>query len=101
MPATLAKLLAGEARSPYGGVYVRSLPRAGLEGTVVHHDLHDALGRTRAKSGHIENVNGLAGYVQTRHHGRIAFAFEVNDPRADADIVYEEEDRALDALSDF
>ncbi|MBC5802311.1 MAG: D-alanyl-D-alanine carboxypeptidase/D-alanyl-D-alanine-endopeptidase [Candidatus Eremiobacteraeota bacterium] len=101
MPLTLVKLLAAQARSPYGSVYVRSLPRAGIEGTVQRRDLHDALGRTRAKSGHIENVNGLAGYVQTRHHGRIAFAFEVNGPRANADVVYEEEDNALDTLSDF
>jgi hypothetical protein len=35
------------------------------------------------------------------HHGRIAFAFVVNDPRADADIVYEEVDRALDALAAY
>lgn len=101
MPLTLVTLLAAQAHSPYGNVYVRSLPRAGIEGTVQRRDLHDALGRTRAKSGHISNVNGLAGYVQTRHHGRIAFAFEVNDPRANADVVYEEEDRALDTLSDF
>jgi D-alanyl-D-alanine carboxypeptidase/D-alanyl-D-alanine-endopeptidase (penicillin-binding protein 4) len=100
-PQTLAKLLALEARGPAGDVYVRSLPRVGLEGTVKHHDLHAALGRARAKSGHIENVNGLAGVLQTLHHGRIAFAFIVNDTRANADVVYDEEDRALDALTAF
>jgi D-alanyl-D-alanine carboxypeptidase len=77
------------------------LPLDGIEGTVKHHDLHDALGRTRAKSGHIEDVNALAGTIATMHHGRIAFAFVVNDPRADADIVYEEVDRALDALAAY
>jgi D-alanyl-D-alanine carboxypeptidase/D-alanyl-D-alanine-endopeptidase (penicillin-binding protein 4) len=76
-PQTLAKLLALEARGPAGDVYVRSLPRVGLEGTVKHHDL------------------------QTLHHGRIAFAFIVNDTRANADVVYDEEDRALDALTAF
>jgi len=100
-PLTLAKLLALEARGPSGDVYVRSLPRVGLEGTVKHHVLHAALGRTRAKSGHIENVNGLAGVLQTKHHGRVTFAFIVNDPRANADVVYDEDDRALDALADF
>jgi len=101
MPLTLAQLLAAEIRGPGGSVYVRSLPLAGIEGTVANRNLHDALGRTRAKSGHIEDVNGLAGTVQTRHHGRIAFAFIVNDPRANADAVYDEEDHALDALSDY
>ncbi|MBD5634728.1 MAG: D-alanyl-D-alanine carboxypeptidase/D-alanyl-D-alanine-endopeptidase [Candidatus Eremiobacteraeota bacterium] len=99
MPVTLAKLLAAEARSANGDTFVRSLPRVGFEGTVRNHDLHAALGRTRAKSGHIEGVNGLAGIVQTQHHGRVAFAFIVNASNANADVVYEEMDRALDAIA--
>ena len=101
MPETLAQLIANVSRGPYGDVFVRSMPRVGLEGTVRRHEIRDALGRTRAKSGHIEGVNGLAGTIVTRHHGRIAFAFVVNDARANADVVYRSEDRALDALSDF
>src|SRR5208283_2422179 len=101
MPLTLAKLIAAVTRGPLGDIYVRSLPLVGMEGTVKHHDLHEALGRARAKSGHIENVNGLAGTVQTAHHGRVAFAFILNDPRADADVVYEEEDRVLDRLAGY
>jgi len=101
MPLTLAQLVSAMSRKPNGSVYVRSLPLAGIEGTVRHRQLRDALGRTRAKSGHIEDVNALAGTVLTRHHGRVAFAFIVNDPRANADVVYNEEDRALDALSDL
>ncbi len=101
MPLTLAKLIASVTRGPLGDAYVRSLPLVGMEGTVKHHVLHAALGRTRAKSGHIENVNGLAGTVQTEHHGRIAFAFILNDPRADADVIYEEEDEVLDRLARY
>jgi D-alanyl-D-alanine carboxypeptidase/D-alanyl-D-alanine-endopeptidase (penicillin-binding protein 4) len=100
-PIVLAKLLSAEARGPNGDVFTRSLALAGVEGTVKSHDLHDALGRVRAKSGHIAGVNGLAGLVDTRHHGRVAFAIIVNDPNADAGDVYDETDRALDALSDF
>jgi D-alanyl-D-alanine carboxypeptidase/D-alanyl-D-alanine-endopeptidase (penicillin-binding protein 4) len=99
MPLTLAKLLSAEARAPNGDTFVRCLPRVGIEGTVKNHDLHAALGRTRAKSGHIEGVNALAGIVQTRHHGRVSFAFVVNSGNANADIVYAEMDRALDALA--
>ncbi len=98
-PLTLAKLIINEARSRYGAIFVRSLPLVGLEGTVKRHDIHLALGRTRAKSGHIEGVNGLAGTIETLHHGRIAFAFIVNDPDANAGEIYDEEDRALDALA--
>ncbi len=101
MPLTLAKLVAAQTRGPLATTFVADLPRVGIEGTVKHHDLHAALGRARAKSGHIEDVNGLAGTVATMHHGRVAFAFIVNDPRANADEVYEEEDRALDALAEM
>ncbi len=100
-PLTLAKLVAAEASGPDGAVFVRMLARVGLEGTAKHHDLTSAAGRVRAKTGHIDSVNGLAGTVLTRHHGRVAFDFIVNDPRADADVVTVEEDHALDALSDF
>ena len=98
-PLTLAQTIAAELRGRNAAVFLRALPRVGFDGTVRHHTLTTALGRTRAKSGHIENVNGLAGTVQTRRHGRVSFAFVVNDRRANADIVTDEEDRALDALA--
>jgi D-alanyl-D-alanine carboxypeptidase len=87
------------AVEPVGPVFVGSLPRVGMEGTVRWHHLTDALGRARAKSGHIENVNALAGYVETRRHGRVAFAFILNDRRADDGPVYIGIDRALDILA--
>ncbi len=100
-PLTFAKLIAAEQSGPGGSVFVRMLARVGLEGTAKHHNLTSAAGRVRAKTGHIDGVNGLAGTVQSRHHGRIAFDFVVNDPRADAGVVTEEEDRALDTLSEL
>jgi D-alanyl-D-alanine carboxypeptidase len=70
-----------------------------MEGTVRYHQLHDALGKARAKSGHIEGVNALAGTVQTARHGRVAFAIIVNDPRAYDEVVTIGQDRMLDALA--
>ena len=99
-PSTFVRLLQAIARSPLGQIYVTGLPRAGIEGTVRHHELHDALGLVRAKSGHIAGVNGLVGYVETRRHGRLAFAFLVNAPGADdATSIQTGIDRALDALA--
>jgi D-alanyl-D-alanine carboxypeptidase/D-alanyl-D-alanine-endopeptidase (penicillin-binding protein 4) len=100
-PLVLAMVVAHAGNGPSGPVFIRALPLVGIEGTVRHHDVHDARGRARAKSGHIEGVNALAGTLATRRHGRISFAFIVNGPRADADIVTVAEDRALDALADF
>jgi D-alanyl-D-alanine carboxypeptidase/D-alanyl-D-alanine-endopeptidase (penicillin-binding protein 4) len=98
-PISLATLLARAAADPTGPVFIADLPRVGIEGTVKWRHLTDALGRTRAKSGHIENVNALAGYVQTRRHGRVAFTFIVNDPRADDGSVDAGINRALDILA--
>jgi D-alanyl-D-alanine carboxypeptidase/D-alanyl-D-alanine-endopeptidase (penicillin-binding protein 4) len=98
-PLTLAVLLARVAQEPVGPLFVGALPRVGIEGTVRHRRVRDALGRARAKSGHIANVNALTGYVQTRRHGRIAFAILVNDRRADDGPVEIGINRALDILA--
>lgn len=98
-PLTLAELLARTAAEPIGPVFVNALPRVGIEGTVRWRRLTDARGKARAKSGHIENVNALAGYVQTRRHGRVAFAIIVNDRRADDGPVDEGIDKTLDVLA--
>ena len=99
-PVTFVRLLAAVARSPIGPLYVSSLPRAGIEGTVRHHVLTAALGRVWAKSGHIADVNALVGFVQTRDRGRLAFAFVVNRPYADdASSIDAGVDRALDGLA--
>lgn len=98
-PLTLAMLLARTAQQPIGPVFVGSLPRVGIEGTVRRRHVTDARGVARAKSGHIEDVNALVGYVQTRRHGRVAFAILVNDRRADDGTVYRGVDLALDILA--
>jgi D-alanyl-D-alanine carboxypeptidase/D-alanyl-D-alanine-endopeptidase (penicillin-binding protein 4) len=96
---TLATLLARVAHEPAGAILFADLPRVGIEGTVQLRQVTDALGRVRAKSGHIADVNALAGYVQTRRHGRVSFAIVVNDRRADAGSVDRGIDRALDLLA--
>jgi len=98
-PISIATLLARTAAQPVGSALLAALPRVGMEGTVRYRQITDALGRARAKSGHIENVNALVGFVQTRSHGRVAFAFMVNDPRADDGPVDAGINRALDVLA--
>jgi D-alanyl-D-alanine carboxypeptidase/D-alanyl-D-alanine-endopeptidase (penicillin-binding protein 4) len=98
-PITLATLLARAASDDHGADLIAALPRVGIEGTVRWRRLTDALGRARAKSGHITGVNALAGYVVSRHHGRIAFAVLVNDVRADDGPVDDGIDAMLDTLA--
>jgi serine-type D-Ala-D-Ala carboxypeptidase/endopeptidase (penicillin-binding protein 4) len=98
-PITFVRLLEEAAHAPSGHAYVSGFPRAGIEGTVRHHDLGPSLGNVRAKSGHIDGVNALIGFVDTQRHGRLAFAFLVNGPDADdATSVQVDIDRVLDGL---
>lgn len=98
-PLSLATLLAREQLDPTGPQLYADLPRVGIEGTVRLRDVTTALVRARAKSGHIEDVNALAGYVDTRRHGRVTFAVMVNDPRADDGPVDDGIDTMLDILA--
>jgi D-alanyl-D-alanine carboxypeptidase/D-alanyl-D-alanine-endopeptidase (penicillin-binding protein 4) len=98
-PIDLATLLARANLDPTGDILFHDLPRVGIEGTVRRHDVTTALGRARAKSGHIADVDALAGYVDTRRHGRVAFAILVNGPQADDGPVYDGVDATLDILA--
>lgn len=84
--ATLAGILSdAELRGGDASLYML-LPQGGRQGTLRHYDFTTALGRVRAKTGHIGGVSSLAGYVNTYHHGRVTFAFMINgSPSADAD----------------
>jgi serine-type D-Ala-D-Ala carboxypeptidase/endopeptidase (penicillin-binding protein 4) len=90
---TIARLLAAEEPSLY-----RLLPRGGREGTLADYDFTTALGRVRAKSGHLSNVASLAGYAATMHHGRVAFAFLIDGSPADPDAAIV---RAVDRLVEY
>lgn len=98
-PITFALLLARVQHETIAGDLLRGLPRAGIEGTVRYRRLSKALGRVRAKSGHIAGVNALVGYVSTDHHGRVAFAVLVNAADPDSEAIENGIDRSLDALA--
>ncbi|HLY01293.1 MAG TPA: D-alanyl-D-alanine carboxypeptidase/D-alanyl-D-alanine-endopeptidase [Candidatus Cybelea sp.] len=90
---TVARLLVAEEPSLYG-----LLPRGGRDGTIADYDFTTALGRVRAKSGHLSNVSSLAGYASTLHHGRVAFAFLIDGSPADPDASIV---RAVDRLVEY
>jgi serine-type D-Ala-D-Ala carboxypeptidase/endopeptidase (penicillin-binding protein 4) len=74
------------------------LPAGGRDGTLTHYDFTTALGRVRAKTGHLSDASSLAGYVNTMHHGRVAFAFMINDSPGNPDSAFV---RAVDRLAAF
>ncbi|MBV8582806.1 MAG: D-alanyl-D-alanine carboxypeptidase/D-alanyl-D-alanine-endopeptidase [Candidatus Eremiobacteraeota bacterium] len=84
---TLARVLAdAESRGGESSLYLL-LPLGGRQGTLKEYDFTTALGRVRAKSGHIGGVASLAGYANTLHHGRVAFAFSINGSPGDPDAA--------------
>ncbi|HET7753079.1 MAG TPA: D-alanyl-D-alanine carboxypeptidase/D-alanyl-D-alanine-endopeptidase [Anaeromyxobacteraceae bacterium] len=81
-------------RFPLMAEFLSSLPVAGRDGTIRWRmDGSDAQGMLRAKTGTLESVTSLSGYVETASRQRLAFAILVNDvPRRRGAI------RAVDAL---
>jgi serine-type D-Ala-D-Ala carboxypeptidase/endopeptidase (penicillin-binding protein 4) len=68
------------ARFPLQAEYVTSLPVAGRDGTIrFRMEGSEAEGRLRAKTGTLEHVTSLSGYVQTAGGKTLAFAVLVND----------------------
>ncbi len=64
-PRNLARLLAYAWQSPYGPELASSLPIAGVDGTLKRrfNDGSAVSGRAHLKTGYLENVRAIAGYV--------------------------------------
>lgn len=84
---TLAKILAYDDAAPAGNILYPLLARGGKDGTLKTYRFESARGRVRAKSGHVDGVASLAGYVDTRKHGRVVFAFLLDGSPGDPDAA--------------
>ncbi len=93
---TLARILSDAELRDNGAELYPLLPAGGRDGTLKYY--HFTTARVRAKTGHLSDADSLAGYVDTKHHGRLAFAFMINDSPGDPDDAYV---HALDSLSQF
>jgi D-alanyl-D-alanine carboxypeptidase/D-alanyl-D-alanine-endopeptidase (penicillin-binding protein 4) len=83
------------SRFPLQAEYLASLPVAGRDGTIrFRMEGSEAEGRLRAKTGTLENVTSLSGYVETAGHRTLAFAVLVNDYAGRAASAV----RAVDAI---
>jgi len=76
-PAAMAGLLTGAARRDYAMVLFRSMPVAGVDGTLSRRFARSPCrGRVLAKTGYIAGVSALSGYVLDDQM-RIRYAFSV------------------------
>ncbi|MGB8932035.1 MAG: D-alanyl-D-alanine carboxypeptidase/D-alanyl-D-alanine-endopeptidase, partial [Anaeromyxobacteraceae bacterium] len=77
---TVTLLRAMWRRFPVAAEFLASLPVAGRDGTIRWRmEGTDAEGKLRAKTGTLENVTALSGYVETVDRERLAFSIFVND----------------------
>ncbi|MEE4360107.1 MAG: D-alanyl-D-alanine carboxypeptidase/D-alanyl-D-alanine-endopeptidase [Pseudomonadales bacterium] len=93
----LGRLLQAAWRSPYMPEFVSSLALSGLDGTVSDRfmDMPQA-GRMHLKTGTLDDVSAIAGYVQTRTDRRRVVVVLVNAPRAHRGPGEEIQDALLD-----
>jgi D-alanyl-D-alanine carboxypeptidase/D-alanyl-D-alanine-endopeptidase (penicillin-binding protein 4) len=76
-PAAMAGVLAAAARRNYAMVLLRSLPVAGVDGTLSKRFLKSPCrGRVLGKTGYIAGVSALSGYVLDEQ-GQVRYAFSV------------------------
>jgi len=81
--ASLARLLTDAMLGPDAQHWVDTLPMVGIEGTVRNRLRNSVLeGRAWLKTGTLDNVRALAGYVRSAEGRWVVFVVMVNHPEA-------------------
>jgi D-alanyl-D-alanine carboxypeptidase/D-alanyl-D-alanine-endopeptidase (penicillin-binding protein 4) len=78
----MAKVLCAAYRSRYAPEFIASLPLAGIDGTLKSRMLDTPLGSVRLKTGHLDGVSGVAGYVTTLAGKTLVLVSFINHERA-------------------
>ena len=79
----MAGILTAAYRSRYAPEFLASLPLAGMDGTLRSRMKSTPQGAVRLKTGHIDGVSAVAGYVTTAAGKSYVLVCLVNHPRAD------------------
>ena len=78
-----AQALVAAHRSRYAPEFLASLPLAGVDGTLRSRKKMTPAGAVRLKTGHLDGVSGVAGYVTTAAGKTYVLVSLVNHSRAD------------------
>jgi D-alanyl-D-alanine carboxypeptidase/D-alanyl-D-alanine-endopeptidase (penicillin-binding protein 4) len=82
---SLARLLAAAWASPVMPEFIASLPLVGIDGTMRRRlNGNGVAGNAHVKTGHLDGVRALAGYVLDRRGRRAVVVFLANHPNAGA-----------------
>jgi D-alanyl-D-alanine carboxypeptidase/D-alanyl-D-alanine-endopeptidase (penicillin-binding protein 4) len=103
-PNATVGLLKAMSRHPHAAAFLGSLPIAGVDGTLSNRLIGTkAEKNVRAKTGTLDFVHCLSGYVTTAAGERLAFAVMLNgyEPRASAPPAKEDVDAVPRILAEF
>jgi D-alanyl-D-alanine carboxypeptidase/D-alanyl-D-alanine-endopeptidase (penicillin-binding protein 4) len=104
-PRVYTQLLAYASRQPWGAAWRNTLPIAGEDGTLAHRfrnstppdsPLH---GHLWAKTGTLDEVNALSGYLTTASGKTLAFSILVNGHRPGSEVELHAIDRIAEAIA--
>jgi serine-type D-Ala-D-Ala carboxypeptidase/endopeptidase (penicillin-binding protein 4) len=99
-PRALTTLLDYASRQPWGAEWRATLPIGGVDGTLEDRFRNPPLkGRVWAKTGTLDEVNALSGYVQAASGKTLAFSILVNGRRPGSAAEYEAIDRIVEAIA--
>jgi D-alanyl-D-alanine carboxypeptidase/D-alanyl-D-alanine-endopeptidase (penicillin-binding protein 4) len=79
----MAKILSIAYHSRFAPEYLASLPLAGMDGTLRSRMKNSPAGAIRLKTGHLDGVSGVAGYVNAASGKTFVLVSLVNGARAD------------------
>jgi D-alanyl-D-alanine carboxypeptidase/D-alanyl-D-alanine-endopeptidase (penicillin-binding protein 4) len=79
----MAKILSAAYHSPFAPEYLASFPLAGMDGTLRSRMKNSPAGAVRLKTGHLDSVSGVAGFVTSSTGKTFVLVSLVNNVRAD------------------
>jgi D-alanyl-D-alanine carboxypeptidase/D-alanyl-D-alanine-endopeptidase (penicillin-binding protein 4) len=99
-PRALTQLLAYAQRQSWGAAWRETLPVAGVDGTLASRFKNSPLkGQLWAKTGTLDEVNTLSGYLTTASGKTLAFSILVNGHRPGSDAELQAIDRISEAIA--
>lgn len=84
---------------PVSNIFYKALPISGVDGTL-HTRMYPIAGRVHAKTGTVDGVSSLSGYVKTRRQGIYVFSIVINGFAGKSPTTYRKlEDRIVSYLA--
>jgi len=99
-PRALTRLLAYASKQPWGEAWRDTLPVAGVDGTLQGRFVNSPVkGKVQAKTGTLNEVNALSGYVTADSGKTLAFSILINGRRPGSDAEPQAIDRIVEAIA--